>query len=601
VTLQTQLSTLEASGLIRLTAVQPELEYLFRHALVQEAAYASLVKADRKRLHLAVGEALESLYPEQTASRELAPLLAEHFFKAGDDERALKYFTLAGDAAAHVYANAEAIAHYTRALEISKRATHLEGASHIGGAGRGGLAHLYLALGEVFELSARYPEAMATYGEMEALAQARGDPVMAFDALMARAKVYATPNPTYDPAQARVLLEKALALVRERSDRAAEAHVLWNLMVLDIFAGGDLRQAIQYGERAIAFARELGLRERLAFTLNDIHYAYISLAEPERGWAALREARELWRELGNLPMLADSTSNTAFEHYCRGQYRLAIAASDEAFHITHSINNIFGQATSRFIVGPIYADLGEIDKAIAVMEEDIGYGEKIGHPGAAIIAYADLGWLYGTLGLVERGAELIRRAVENAGRIYPLWQPGAMAALARLHLRNGDLAAAAPLVQDSVRDLKVESIQLFSNIWVALAEGELALARQEYARAVTLTDEVLDYIRRAIRRPFIPEALYVKSRALRAQGQTGAALEALNAARAEAEALGSRRNLWPILAVLSDIETERGHAAEAQSLRQRAADLIAYMADHTSNAELRAAFLGLPHVRAVLH
>jgi tetratricopeptide (TPR) repeat protein len=599
VTLQSQLITLEASGLIRLAETQPELEYLFRHALVQEAAYASLVKTDRRQLHLAVGEALERLYPDRLDARELAPLLADHFFKAGDDERALKYFTLAGDAAARVYANAEAALHYSRALEIAKRALAV---GHPPSAiPPSAISHLYLSLGQVLELSARYEEAMRAYAEMEAAAQTRGDQAMAFDALMARAKVYATPNPAYDPAQARVLLEKALTLVHKRGDRAAEAQVLWNLMVLNIFAGGDLRQAIQYGERAIALARELGLRERLAFTLNDIHYAYLSLAEPERAWAALHEARELWRELGNLPMLADSTSNTAFEHYCRGQYDLALAASDEAFHIAHSINNAFGQATSRFMVGPIHADRGEIDKAIAVMEEDIGYGEKIGHPGAAIIAYADLGWLYGTLGLVERGLELVRRAVENAGRIYPLWQPGAMAALARLHLRNGDLAAAAPLVQDSVRDLKVESIQLFSNIWVALAEGELALARQEYARAVTLMDEVLGYIHRAIRRPFIPEVLFVKGKALRALNQMDAASEVLNAARAEAEALGSRRNLWPILAALSELEAERGHAAAAASLRQRAAGLITFVADHIGDAELRATFVALPRVRAVLH
>jgi predicted ATPase len=45
------LNTLEKSGLIRLAQIQPELEYLFRHALVQEATYESLLKNDRKRVH----------------------------------------------------------------------------------------------------------------------------------------------------------------------------------------------------------------------------------------------------------------------------------------------------------------------------------------------------------------------------------------------------------------------------------------------------------------------------------------------------------------------------------------------------------------------
>ena len=80
-----------------------------------------------------------------------------------------------------------------------------------------------------------------------------------------------------------------------------------------------------------------------------------------------------------------------------------------------------------------------------------------------------------------------------------------------------------------------------------------------------------------------------------------AALEALNAARAEAEALGSRRNLWPILALLSEMEAQRGNDADAQALRQRATELLTHIADHISDAELRASFLALPRVRAVLH
>ena len=58
-----QLDTLESKGLIRLAAIDPELEYLFRHALVQDAAYESLLKQERRALHRQVGEALEQLYP----------------------------------------------------------------------------------------------------------------------------------------------------------------------------------------------------------------------------------------------------------------------------------------------------------------------------------------------------------------------------------------------------------------------------------------------------------------------------------------------------------------------------------------------------------
>jgi len=88
-TTDTQLDTLEAKGLIRLASLQPELEYLFRHALVQDAAYESLLKQERRELHHTVGEALESLYPERRG--ELASMLALHFEQAGDNDRAVPY------------------------------------------------------------------------------------------------------------------------------------------------------------------------------------------------------------------------------------------------------------------------------------------------------------------------------------------------------------------------------------------------------------------------------------------------------------------------------------------------------------------------------
>jgi predicted ATPase len=99
--LDSQLIHLESSGLIRPASVEPEPEYLFRHALAQDAAYESLLKADRRILHRAVGEALERLYPDRRA--ELAPRLAAHFAEAGETARALDYFTLAAEQWIHLY------------------------------------------------------------------------------------------------------------------------------------------------------------------------------------------------------------------------------------------------------------------------------------------------------------------------------------------------------------------------------------------------------------------------------------------------------------------------------------------------------------------
>lgn len=110
------LSTLETAGLVRLAQVVPDLEYLFRHILVQDAVYASLLQVDQQRMHREVGEALEWLYPDRLD--ELAPTLARHYERAGENARALHFFQRAARTALESFANQEAEKHYRAALAL---------------------------------------------------------------------------------------------------------------------------------------------------------------------------------------------------------------------------------------------------------------------------------------------------------------------------------------------------------------------------------------------------------------------------------------------------------------------------------------------------
>jgi hypothetical protein len=112
------LGRLEASGLIQIAALQPELEYLFRHALVQEAAYASLLKQDRRSLHRAAAETILALHPDR--QRELAGVLAMHFEQAGDNARAAEFFVVAGDHALERFANRESVGFYMKASALAE-------------------------------------------------------------------------------------------------------------------------------------------------------------------------------------------------------------------------------------------------------------------------------------------------------------------------------------------------------------------------------------------------------------------------------------------------------------------------------------------------
>jgi class 3 adenylate cyclase/tetratricopeptide (TPR) repeat protein len=107
------LGRLEAAELIRLRQQVPELEYIFKHALVQEAAYGSILVERRRAIHGAVGQAIESLFPERL--EEFASVLAHHYALAEDWEKAQAWLFKAGDQAGRMAADAEALEHYHQA------------------------------------------------------------------------------------------------------------------------------------------------------------------------------------------------------------------------------------------------------------------------------------------------------------------------------------------------------------------------------------------------------------------------------------------------------------------------------------------------------
>ena len=115
---QEALDQLVASELIFRRAITPEATYTFKHALVQETAYRSLLRGKRQSLHGRIATFLEHQSPRIA---ELQPeLLAYHFSEAGFAEPAAEYWLKAGRRAKEKYANKEARAHLQKCLEVAR-------------------------------------------------------------------------------------------------------------------------------------------------------------------------------------------------------------------------------------------------------------------------------------------------------------------------------------------------------------------------------------------------------------------------------------------------------------------------------------------------
>lgn len=586
-TLRGHLGHLETSGLIRRAAEAPDREYLFRHALIQDAAYASLLRQDRRRLHRAVAETLEALYPDQRD--DLAALLAEHFAEAGDDARALTCFTQAADHAARRYANAEAIALYAEALAVARR---LEPAADT-------LIPLYTHQGRALELHGRYPEAWALYAEMEALAGVRGDARLELAALLAGTPLLITYTPFYDPAAGQARATRAFALAQALDDRAAEAIILWHLMLAYGTERAYLAQSIRYGEQSLALARELGLREQEALTLNDLAGQYTFNGDYGAARQARAAARVLFRDLGNLPMLADNLLGAAAFQYFGGDLAGSLALSEEAAVVSQAGANLWGMASSAQHQGMVHLERGDFGSALALMKQAVRQAVPAGAGATRILGYFYQILIYTLLGTTERALALGRWALDHLVMPMAIGPIHLRAALSLAYLRAGDAAAAAAAVREVQAVLAVEDsfFVLWPQVFVA---GDLALARGEYAELIALMDARLAFFRPRGVDVFVPDLLYYKGRALHALHQGADAQAVLADAHALAAAMDKRRLLWLILAAQADLAAARGAPVEAAALRAQAREILAYIADHAGAPDLRAAFLAQLPVRTLL-
>jgi hypothetical protein len=162
--LQPALDRLVAAGLLFRQGSPPHATYLFKHALVQDAAYGTLLRGPRHELHARIAAAIETRMPERV-ERE-PELLAYHYAEAGQPDRAAVYWLAAGRLAARRSANSEAVAHLRRGIAT------LRGLPETVERDRQELA-LQLALGPVLLSSRGFGDAEASIGYQRAAELAR--------------------------------------------------------------------------------------------------------------------------------------------------------------------------------------------------------------------------------------------------------------------------------------------------------------------------------------------------------------------------------------------------------------------------------------------
>src|SRR5689334_17011278 len=238
------LHELQSLELIYQQGLLPEPAYVFKHAVIQDVAYNSLLRERRRELHRSVAFALEELYPDRLA--EHYEELAHHFSEGEEWAKAFDYLVRSGARAREASANTTALDWYTRALEAGARAT-----PPVAGAR---LAEVHQRRAQVLTTVARLDEARADARKMLEYARADGDRRLEAEAYAEIAYCHYMALSWDEIGELETNVRRAHEIAREIGDERLLARTLFLLGSLDQMQAR-LTEAEAEFDEAVALAR----------------------------------------------------------------------------------------------------------------------------------------------------------------------------------------------------------------------------------------------------------------------------------------------------------------------------------------------------------
>lgn len=492
---RTDLDSLEAKGLIRLASLRPELEYLFRHALVQDAAYGSLLKQERRDLHGRVGEALEALYPERRD--ELAPVLAMHFEQAGETEKAIDYFATGGQHAMRQNAIHEAYGAFDQAAALIEQENAAEPSPPASEVARRQRRRVEVELGRA-EAGYSFRSQDESFEALEKVlpeVEALGDPELAL----------------------RVHLQ--IALPRMMNGEAATSPPVARSL-----------------DRMLEIGKEIGDPTVRGIPLSVVGLSQVFTGPLAAGVAALEEALPLIEGRDNSIGAAFARGGLAIGYATQGQFAKARAAADNATALADAKGDLIAQLDALIAQSIVRSMAGELDRAVPIATECVQRAEETGASACVMVSAWVLGDAFHRQGRFEEARDVLKRGSDVSLAVdRRFWRPTLQAWLGTTSAALGggteadwdDALATAQSISNSLGEAGIRSKRAEARA----GRGDLDGAREDFEAATSILEA-------EGARPLLARALRAWGEALRAAGRPEEAEPLLRKAIAVFESIG---------------------------------------------------------------
>jgi adenylate cyclase len=466
--LSDDLALLEQEGFIVRRTIRPELAYAFRQPLLQEVAYQVQLQATRRASHARVAEAIESLYADRLD--EYTDLLAYHWARSEDRQKALEWLVRSGERAQSLYANEEALAAYNDALSRAED-----------GMGRGGAGWILERIADVELLVGRYDDAIA------ACVAARERAATADHAVHARLlrKIGTAHRWKGDYEPALQSFREASAMLGSEADPEAAHIALAEAMAH--FHRGEYATARTALERGLDLGTRFGVGDDVqAEGLKILGNVLNNIGEIREATAAYRKSLEIYERRGDKIGIASLHNNLGNMFRRGGHYTEALEEHRRALDLRERVGHRWEMATSHNNIGEVYRSMGRSADAIPELEQAFEIWDSLRAKAGSGLALMNLGAARLESGDAAGGREDLRAALGRLERTKFL--PGAHRDLARAELALGDLPAAQSHA-DIALDLAIKAKARQTAAQAQRVLAEIALARHDAARAQELLEQ----------------------------------------------------------------------------------------------------------------
>jgi tetratricopeptide (TPR) repeat protein len=486
-----RLLTLQREEMIRERARLPELEYIFKHQLTQEAAYNGLLKKERRVFHRQVAEALERLYPDRVEQQ--AGLLAHHWERAEEPEKAQHYLYQAGEQARQQYANQEAITYFRRALALLEDAPP-------DAARQKAATKLYESLGDVLRLTGQYDEARTAY--QNALASLPAQDRIGQGRLHRKTgETWRFPRRFEKAMQAYDKAETALG--QEPAVAAPEWWQEWVEIQLErtnvhYFQGevGELTELVEKIRPVVEQHSTPLQRVDFFLTLILANNRRDRFIVSEQTLAYSRAYLEAAQESGSLSRIAHARFVLGFNLLWRGEFDEAKEQMNTALELAVRVGHIYLQTQCLTYLTILYRKLGQVEEATDYALRSLEAATSVQNPTYIGTARANLAWVAWRKANLTEALEKGKAALESWQQspsscmfqwlsLYPL------TSVALVHDRipeaveyaRGLLEPAQQALPDPLKTVLEEAIETWER-------GEPEAARAYLDRAIELAQEL---------------------------------------------------------------------------------------------------------------